>query len=165
VKDLDKEEMENFQNFLGACDAKTIRIFLASILVWLFGNLVFIPIAGALNWQTRVSCTSVIFIAFTYLLSKALPGLKELIDTFSVFPARKYSSAKGSSYEDSLVFFKHISYITCIVIIYLLYFPFLNNFHPSVSGIILILVLIWIFLLVRKILTTSSQRILGWLCT
>gem|GEM_PF-1266738 len=165
VKNVVKEEIENFQKCFKAYGAKTIHNLLAAFLVWLFGNLVFIPLASTLNWQTKVFCSLIFFIVFTLLVTRALPGLKRLIDTFSIFPARKYSIKKKLSYENSLILFQHILYIFSIIIIYLLYFPFLTNFHPSISGIVLILVIIWIFFLTLRILTILSQKIVEWLCT
>lgn len=165
MKNLAKKEIENFQKCLKTYGAKTIDNLLAAFLVWLFGNLVFIPLAATLNWQTKAFCSSIFFIAFTLLVIRALPSLKRLIDTFSIFPARKYSTKKKLSYENSLILFRHVSYIFSIIVIYLLYFPFLTNFHPSISGIVLILVLIWIFFLTLRILTILSQRIMNWLYT
>jgi len=163
VKNLVKEEIENFQKCLKTYGAKTIHNLLAAFLVWLFGNLVFIPLASTLNRQTKTFCSLTFFIAFTLLVIRALPSLKRLIDTFSIFPARKYGIKKGLSYENSLILFRHVLYIISGVILYLLYFPFLTNFHPSISGIILILMLIWIFFLTLRILNILSQKILEWL--
>jgi len=160
-----REDIEKFQECLKVYGAETVQNLLAALLVWLFGNLVFIPLATTLNWQTKAFCSLTFFIAFTLLVLRALPSLKRLIDTFSIFPARKYDIKKGLSYENSLILFRHILYIISIIIIYLLYFPFLTNFHPSISGIVLILMLIWIFFLTLRILTILSQKILEWLYT
>ena len=155
-----KEDIENFQECLKTYGAETVQNLLAAFLVWLFGNLVFIPLATTLNWQTKAFCSLTFFIAFTLLVLRALSGLKELIDAFSIFPARKYGIKKGLSYENSLILFRHILYIISIIIIYLLYLPFLTNFHVALSGIVLILVLIWIFFLILRILTVLSPKIL-----
>jgi hypothetical protein len=160
-----KEEIENFLRCLKTYGAKTVHTLLAAFLVWLFGILVFIPLASTLNRQAKALCSLIFFVAFTILLLRAIPGLKKLIDAFSVFPARKYGSKKGLSYENSLVMFRHIFYIISAVIVYLLYLPFLTNFHPAISGIVLILVLVWIFFLALRILTILRQKILGWLIT
>jgi hypothetical protein len=160
-----KEDIETFQECLKTYGAKTIHNLLAAFLVWLFGNLVFIPLASTFNWQTKAFCSATFFIAFTLLVTRALPSLKRLIDTFSIFPARKYSTKKKLSYENSLILFRHVFYIVSIIIIYLLYFPFLTNFHPSISGIVLILMLIWIFFLTLRILAILFQKILEWLYT
>lgn len=157
------EEKENFIEYLRTYGAKTVHNLLSAFLIWLFGNLVFIPLASTLNWQTRVFCSLIFFVAFTLLVLRAFPGLKRLIDAFSVFPARKYGLKKGLSYENSLVLFRHIMYIISAVILYLLYFPFLASFHPSISGIVLILVVIWIFFLALRILPILFPKILEWL--
>ena len=158
-----KEEIENFVECLRTYGAKTVHNLLAAFLIWLFGNLVFIPLARSLNWQTRVFCSLIFFIAFTILVAGALPGLKKLVDAFSIFPARKYGIKKRLSYEDSLVLFRHVLYIIIAVVLYLLYSPFFTNFHPSISGIVLILVLIWIFFLSLKIFSILFPRFLEWL--
>jgi len=160
-----KEDIENFQECLKTYGAETVQNLSAAFLVWLFGNLVFIPLASTLNWQTKTFCSLTFFIAFTLLIIRALPSLKRLIDTFSIFPARKYSTKKKLSYKNSSVLFRHVMYIISIIIIYLLYLPFLTNFHVALSGIVLILVLIWIFFLILRILTVLSQKILEWLYT
>jgi len=158
-----KEEIENFIEYLRTYGAKTVHNLLAALLIWLFGILVFIPLASSLNWQTRILCSLMFFTAFTILVLRVLPSLKKLIDAFSIFPARKYGVKRGLSHKHSLVLFRHLLYIIFAVILYLLYFPFLANFHPAISGIVLILLLIWIFFLTLGIISILSQKILKWL--
>lgn len=158
-----KEEMENLRKCLKIYGAKTLHTLLSAFLIWLFGILVFIPLASSLNWQTTVFCTLIFFITFTILILRALPSLKKLIDAFSILPAKRYCLKKGVSYENSTVLFRHLFYIILIVIFYLLYFPFLANFHPSISGIVLILALIWIFFLILRLLPVFTAKMLEWL--
>lgn len=94
---------------------------------------------------------------------KSPSWIKKIIDAFSLFPARKYSVKKGLSHENSVVLFRHLFYIILIAIFYLLYFPFLANFHPSISGIVLILALIWIFFLMLRIFPVFSAKMFEWL--
>ena len=136
---------------------------LLALLIWLFGNLVFIPIANSLNWQARIIVTLVLFGAFTILVIKALPTLKKLIDAFSIFPARKFFMKKGLDYTESLIASKQVLYIISVVVLYLLYLPFLFNFHPAISGIALIIVIIWSFFSMLKILRAVSKNIIDWL--
>lgn len=158
-----KGEIENFKECFRTYGARTAHNLLSAFFIWLFGNLVFMPLAGALNWQTRVFCSLIFFVAFTLLVLRALPGLKKLIDAFSIFPARKYGLKKGLSYENSLVLFRHVMYIISAVILYLLYLPFLASFHPAIGGIVLILLVIWGFFLILRILLILSPKILDWL--
>lgn len=165
MKDSLKEEIENFQKQLKNHGSKTVHNLLSALLIWLFGNLVFIPLAITLNWQTGVVCTFIFFVTFTLFVLRALPGLKKLINAFSVFPARKFSSRKKLSYESSLILSQNILYIVLATIFYLLYSPFLANFHPSVNGIVLILVIIWIGVLASRILLILLPKTLEWLYT
>lgn len=154
-----KEEIENFKKCIETYGGKTVHSLLSALLIWLFAVLVFIPLAHLLNRQAEIFCTLIFFVAFTLLTLRAIPGLKKLIDAFSFFPARKCGLKKGLSHENSVLLFRHLFYIVLIVIFYLLYFPFLANFHPSISGIVLILALIWIFFLILRLLPVFTAKI------
>ena len=158
-----REEVENFIEYLKIHGTRTFHNLLSALLIWLFANLVFIPLASSLNWQTRVFCTLLFFVFFTIFILKALPCFKGLIDNFSVFPARKFGLKKGLSYENSLRLFRHVLYLVSSLILYLLYFPFLTSFHPSINGVFLILLLVWIFLLLFRIMQVLSSKIVEWM--
>lgn len=157
-----KEEIENFKRCIETYGGKTFHSLLSALLIWLFAVLVFIPLAHALNRQAEIFCTLIFFVAFSLLTSRAILGLKKLIDAFSFLPARKYGLKRGLSYENSVLLFRHLFYIVLIVIFYLLYLPFLANFHPSISGIVLISVLIWIFFLMLRLLPVFTTKISEW---
>jgi len=162
-KALEKKEIETIRKLFEAYGSTTAQNLFSALLVWLFGNLVFIPLANSLNWQATVLCSLIFFAAFTGLVLRAIPGLKDLVDAFSIFPAKKYFLKRGLSYEDSLTVSRQLLYMISAVALYLFYFPFLANFHPAISGIALILVLIYVFFLASRILLVSSQKILEWL--
>jgi hypothetical protein len=157
------EEITNFKQALSLYGAKTFQLILSSLLIWLFGVLVFIPLASSIGWSSGLVCTLIILVAFTILVSKAISGFKNLIDAFSVFPARKYLTKRGLSKENAIVVSKQIFYMLSIVVLYFLYFPFLVRLHPAFSGIILILVVITIFFLALKIINASHKAITNWL--
>jgi hypothetical protein len=163
VEPPDAKEIENLVKCLRAYGEETVQYLLAALLLWLFGNLVFIPLANSLNWQTKGFVSLIFFVPFTILVAKTIPGLKKLVEAFSPFPARKYGSKKGLTYTDSIVLFRYAFYIILTVVFYLLYHSFLTNFHPSISGMVLILVLVWIFFLSLRILSILFPRFLEWL--
>lgn len=165
MKSSIRAEIENFRKCLKAYGSKTLHNLLSALLIWLFGNLVFIPLASSLNWQTSAFCTLIFFVTFSFFIFNSLPGLKKLIDSFSIFPARKFGLEGGLTFRNSLVLFRYVFYIVSALIVYLLYFPFLVNFHPAVSGIVLILVLIGIFFLILRIIQILFNPILEWLST
>lgn len=159
----EKEKIEKVSSYLRTHGRNIAHSLLAALLIWLFGVLVFIPLAESLNWQTRTFVSLLFFLAFSILIVKTLPGLKKLIDIFALFPAKKYGVTKGLSYESALTLFRYLLYIICSLILYALYSPFLINFHPAVNGIILIVVLILIFSLILRIFPILLPKFLEWL--
>lgn len=119
----------------------------AAFLIWLFGVLVFIPIAETINPQTKLFVNLIVFIPFTILLLKAIPRVKKLLEIFAVVLARKFKFMGEVKEDDQIIVFKKLLYIVFIIFTYLFYFPFLNNFHPAINGIVLIVALLWSFLL------------------
>jgi hypothetical protein len=157
------EEIDNFKKTLRLHGAKTLHLLLSAMLIWLFGVLVFIPMASSIGWDAELVCTLIVLVSFTILISRAISGFKILIDAFSVFPARKYLIKRGLAKENAIVVSKQILYILSIVVLYLLYFPFLVRLHPAFSGIVLVLVVIFVFFLALKTLRASHRAITNWL--
>lgn len=155
-----RREIDDLAQCLRSHGPATFHNFLTAIIIWLFGILVFIPLANSLNWQTGLLCSLVVFTAFTIFMFRAVLGFKKLIDAFSFFPARKYGSKRGINQEDALTLFKYVFYVIFVLIVYALYFPFLTSFHFAISGIVLIVILIWIFFLALRILSILSSKIL-----
>jgi hypothetical protein len=155
-----KKEIDEIVRCLRTYGTVTFHNFLAALLVWLFGVLVFIPMANSLNWQAGLLSSLIVFVVFTVFMYRAIPGFKKLIDAFSFFPARKYGLKRGINLEDALTLFRYVFYIIFSLIVYALYFPFLTGFHFAVSGVVLIIVLIWIFFLALRILSILSSKIL-----
>ena len=133
------------------------------MLIWLFGVLVFMPMASSIGWNAELVCTLIVLVAFTILVSRAISSFKNLIDAFSVFPARKYLIKRGLAKENAVAVSKQILYMLSIMVLYLLYFPFLVRLHPAFNGIVLILVVIVVFFLALKTLRASHRAITDWL--
>jgi len=155
-----RREIENLAQCLRNNGPTTFHNLIAAIIIWLFGVLVFIPLANSLNWQTGLTCSLIIFATFTIFIYRAALGFKKVIDAFSFLPARKYGLKRGINQEDAVTLFKYVSYIIFTLIIYALYFPLLTSFHFAISGIVLIVILIWIFFLALRILSILSSKIL-----
>lgn len=159
----EKREVEKAVRYVKSHGQMTTSILLAAFLVWLFGVLVFIPLAESINWQTRVFVSLLFFAAFSLLIFGTMSSAKKLIDAFAFFPARKYGVKKGLSYANALTLFRYLFYIVCAVILYGLYYPFLTSFHPAVNGIVLIVVLILIFFLFLRIFSILLPKFAEWL--
>ena len=157
------EEIINFKQALRLYGAKTLPLLLSAMLIWLFGVLVFIPMASSIGWNAELVCTLIVLVSFTILVSRAISGFKNLVDAFSVFPARKYLIKSGLAKENAVAVSNTILYMLSIVVLYLLYFPFLVRLHPAFNGIVLVLVVILVFFLALKTLRASHRAITNWL--
>ncbi|MDH5713839.1 MAG: hypothetical protein OEY83_07895 [Candidatus Bathyarchaeota archaeon] len=153
------EEINEFIQRLRTHGPVTFHNFLTALLVWLFGVLVFIPIASSINWQTRLLCSLIVFVTFTVFMYRATLGFKKLMDAFSFFPARKYGSKRGIDQEEALNLFRYTFYIIFALVVYALYFPFLTSFHFAISGIVFIVIIVWILFLALRILSILSSKI------
>jgi len=131
----------------------TCHNFLTALLIWLFGVLVFIPMADSLNWQAGLLCSLIIFVTFTIFMYRATLGFKNLIDVFSFFSAKRFLLKREIGKEDASTLFRNTFYILFGLIVYALYSPFLTSFHFAISGIILVLLLVWIFFLALRIIS------------
>jgi len=158
-----KGELRKFEESLRVHGSKTLHNLLFAVVIWLFAVLVFIPIAKSIGREIEIIVSLLLLIIFTIVITRTAPGMKILIDAFSVLPARKYSQIKKLAYKDSLVLFRYIIYIIFIVIAYLFYLPFLSSFHSALAGIVLILVIFFIFILALKIFSIIGHKTLDWL--
>lgn len=158
-----EQEIDEVIRCLKIYGPATFHVLLVALLIWLFGVLVFIPMANSINRITGFFCSLVIFVAFSILIYKSISGFQKTIDAFSALLAKKYVKRLKIKIEESMTLFKNAASVIFTLILYLLYLPLLINLHPAISGIVLILILLWILFLVLKILSTFSSRILDWL--
>jgi len=162
VEEPSREQIEESIKILKTNSEKVIMNILAALLIWLFGNLVFVPLAASLNLETKLLTSIIFFIAFTIPIIHALPGLKKSIDAFSILPFKKLVR-KGFTVEESRDILRNLMYVISGVIFYFLFSSFLVIFHPSVSGIALILLIIWIFVVFLKVGMIVFPKFINWL--
>lgn len=155
-----KREFNNLAQCLRNNGPTAFQSVVTALLIWLFGILVFIPLANSLNWQTSLLCSLIISIAFTVFMYRGTSSLKRLIDAFCSLPAKKYGARWEIGQEDASTLFRYLAYIFSGLIVYALYFPFLASFHFAVSGIVLIVVLLWVFFLVLRIISIFFSQLM-----
>jgi hypothetical protein len=158
VSNQKEKEIISFAQTFRKQGPATLHYLLVAVLIWLFGVLVFLPLANSINWQTSVLCSAIVFGAFTVFVYRAMSGCKNLIDAFSPLPAKKYGGKWGMDQKDALLVFRYGFYIAFGVIIYAFYFPLLATFHAALAGIVLILVLVWVFFLLLRIAPILFSR-------
>ena len=84
------EEITNFKQTLREQGPKTFTSLLSAIIIWLFSVLVFIPIASSIGKNVELVIVLITLSAFSAIILVSLRGVKNLLDVFSVIPARKY---------------------------------------------------------------------------
>jgi hypothetical protein len=127
----------------------------AAALIWLFGVLVFLPLAIEINPDKLPLIVSlIVFVAFSLFILGGLKRFADLLDMMSkeiTGELAKRRKLDKTDNEEKMV--RIILEVASIIIVYLLYSPFLSNFHPSINGIALILTLIailWTLIKRRK---------------
>ncbi|MFH0748543.1 MAG: hypothetical protein V1915_01270, partial [Candidatus Bathyarchaeota archaeon] len=107
-KDDLKEALERFPRTLSGIASN----FLVAIMVWLFGTLVFIPIAHSIDvsGRTAMVCSLVIMGAFALFMFRVVLQLGPSIEVFSSVLALKYG--KGLSDDDAKILFTHSLYVS-----------------------------------------------------
>jgi hypothetical protein len=121
-------------------------------LVWLFGVLVFLPLAEHTD-QDRLSIivSLIIFLAFSVFLVRGLKGFSSLLDAASKRIVREL--AQKGKLERTEIKEKRVRTVleaASLLVVYLLYSPLLLSFHPSLNGIAIILTLLAILWTLAK---------------
>ena len=150
-------------NLLRVHSPTVLMNFFTAITIWLFGILVFTPLANSINGKVGAISSLIFFIAFTLFMFKTVKHSIKITEIFTSLLSKKYNTKLHISYEKGKQLFKNSFHIGSLIILYLLYMPFLLNFHPTINGIVLISVILSIFFHITKILSALSEKIIDWL--
>jgi len=125
----------------------------AALLIWLFGVLVFIPIALGIDPAgLLLPCSLIILLGFSFFLFRGSRGLRDVLDAASEVLAYKWARRRRSRLEDVERKVRAALYSATILIFYLLYSPLLAGIHPSINGVAVILVILGVFSILFRVL-------------
>ena len=128
--------------------ATLMNIFVA-LLIWLFGELVFLPAAYQISSRgTPLVVSMIILIGFTIFVIRAFnSGLLLLLDSLSNVLSYEYKNWRKSrlTIDKLQKVAKNSVYVIAVLTFYLLYSPFLVAIHPALNGLVLIPIILWIF--------------------
>jgi hypothetical protein len=154
----EKEARENLISVSRENLPDTLINIFAALLIWLFGVLVFLPAAKQITTRgVPLASTIIVLIAFSVFIIRAFnSGLIPLLDSTSDVMAYKYKNWKKPkiSIEKLKKASKNIVYVATALILYLLYSSFLLTIHPSLNGLALIPIILWIFWTILKTVNT-----------
>jgi hypothetical protein len=129
-----------------------VKLFTA-VLIWLFGALVFLPAAYRIvPVGLPLACGLTLLIGFSIFVFKAFGGLRLLLESTSDVLAYEYMRRRKVKIpiERLKTVVRCIIYVVAALILYALYSPFLAAIHPSLSGLVLVLIVLWIFWMLFK---------------
>jgi hypothetical protein len=136
----------------------------AAVLIWLFGRLVFIPIAEGINFMgypLPELLNFIILAALAIILLKILVDVRRFIRGLSRYAAVEIGSPYDITNEEIMHYrtaFTGIFYVIVVSFGYLLFVDYLSGIHPALAGVLLLLIVIWaIFTLWRVIHTISTE--------
>ena len=134
-------------------NADSIVCLSTAALVWLFGVLVFLPLAVDIDPEGLPRLISlIVFVAFSVFLLRGLRGVPSLLDAASKELTGELAQRGKLDKADRRDKRVRIALeAASIIVVYLLYSPFLSSFHPSINGIAIILT-------VLAILWTGIER-------
>lgn len=159
----EKVSKESKADLMGALPSITVGV-IAAILLWLFGNLVFIPIAEGIEWfgyPLPQIITFVILIALAVFVLKILVDVRKAVDAMAGLAAVEIgaptdvSQAEVEHYTTAM---RGIFYIIVVSLAFLLFSDYLAMLHPALSGVVLLAIVVWaIFQIWRAVKAVSSE--------
>ncbi|MFP4169568.1 MAG: hypothetical protein ACLFUV_00860 [Methanomassiliicoccales archaeon] len=148
--------------------AKTILSVGAAILIWIFGQLVFLPIAEGfseefLGYPVHSIVSFIIIIALAFIIFSVFVYVKRLSDASAGVMAYHFGKASGEKRVDSYKNYQNaisgILYVIVVVLAYLLFANYLAEIHAALPAILLLLIVIWSIFALWKSFVAISQEI------
>ena len=159
----DKVRKESKANLMGALPSITVGV-IAAILLWLFGNLIFLPIAEGIEWfgyPLPQILTFVILIALAFFVLKILVDVRKAVDAFAGLVAVEIGAPTDvtrTEVDHYTTAMRGIFYIIIVSLAFLLFADYLAMIHPALSGVVLLAIVVWaIFQIWRAVTAISSE--------
>lgn len=159
----EKVSKESKATLMGALPSITVGV-VAAILLWLFGNLIFLPIAEGIEWfgyPLPQILTFVILIALAVFVLKILVDVRKAVDAFAGLVAVEIGAPTDvtrTEVEHYTTAMRGIFYIIVVSLAFLLFADYLAMIHPALSGLVLLAIVVWaIFQIWRAVKAISSE--------
>jgi hypothetical protein len=139
----------------------------AAILIWLFGQLLFIPIARGMSdvffgYPVHSIISFIFVVALAIIIFTVFIDIRKLTSAMAGLMAYQFGKASGEVSTES---FKHyrialdgVLYVVIVSLTYLLFAQYLGDIHPAIPAIVLVIIVIWaIFALWRSARAISAE--------
>jgi hypothetical protein len=120
----------------------------AAVLLWLFGHLVFLPIARTIEWEWPVVeiLNFIIIAVMAVLVIRVLVDIRRAVDAAAGIAACEIGAPYDVSPEEVGHYktaFRGIVYVIVVSLAFMLFADFLTNIHQGLSAVVLIAVVVW----------------------
>lgn len=132
----------------------------AAILIWIFGQMIFLPIAKGMTQQfmdypVHSIISFIIVVALAIIIFTVFVDVRRLTGGMAGILAYQFGKASGEvgieAYNSYRVALDGIIYVIVVSLTYLLFAGYLAEIHPAIPAILLILIVVWaIFALWRS---------------
>ena len=123
---------------------------IAAVLIWIFGNLAFMPLAEGISlyeWPLDKVISFIILVALMAIIVKSIMSLTKIVDGISSFAAIEMNKLQKNFDEKSLrryrSFLRGVVFSVMIILIFILIQDYLTQIHPALSGVLLIAIVVW----------------------
>ncbi len=160
----EKVSKESKAALVGAVPAIMVGV-IAAILLWLFGNLVFIPIAEGIEWfgypLTQI-LTVIIMAGLAFFVMKILVDVRRAVDALAGLVACEIGAPydvtpkEVGHYKTAL---RGVLHVLIVSLAFLLFTDYLTLIHPALSGIVLIAIVGWAIFEIWRAVKAISEEI------
>ena len=155
---------ESKEALVGAVPSITVGV-IAAILLWLFGQLIFIPISEGIYWfgypLTQI-LTFIILVGLAIFVVKILADVRRAVDGIAGLAACEIGApydvtpAEVEHYKTAL---RGILYVIIVSLAFLLFSDYLARIHPALSGVVLIAIVVWAIFEIWRAVKAISEEI------
>jgi sterol desaturase/sphingolipid hydroxylase (fatty acid hydroxylase superfamily) len=162
-KYYEKVNKESRATLVSSLPSITVGV-IAAILLWLFGNLIFIPIAEGIEWfgyPLPQILTFIILVGLAVFVLRILVDVRRAVDALAGLAACEIgapSDVTPTEVDHYKTAMRGILYVIIISLAFLLFSDYLARIHPALSGVALIAIVVWgIFEIWRAVKAVSKE--------
>lgn len=139
---------ENAKRELVDSIPKAVMYALTGFVIWLFTKAIFVPLGQGIVFYGDIKASTVIaavsIITILVIILKVLKELRDVCDALAdVIALSVDPKAAPTEHEVYRKVLKSLSYVILVAVGFLFFGSLLNEIHPAISGIILVIIFLW----------------------
>jgi hypothetical protein len=167
VETIGSEVYRESARTLREVGARVILTIGAAVLIWIFGQLLFIPLAKGmedlfLGYPVDTIVSFIFIAALAIIIFAVFVDIRRITNSLAGIMAYHFGKASGEINVESIKHYRiamdGLLYVIVVSLAYLLFAQYLGDIHPAIPAVLLILIVIWaIFALWRSARAISAE--------